>query len=238
MEISRQMCAVCACLILSLTTPFSAAFAATVSLDPIRIGVTSRGGINQGPSDYVGIYSTYADVFKFHYVFDLSSLSTAQIDVNSVQLTFDGGVVDSGTSELLTIGSFDGNISTLLTDYRVTGPLNRSLYPQLVARSYGDLTLPASSTLTGPLTVSFNNTGVGDVEAAANMGGLTLFAVGGSLGIPNYILNTTRLFYPGDPTLTIDYNEVALSTPIPPALYLFGSGLLGLAGIARRKKAG
>jgi len=25
--------------------------------------------------------------------------------------------------------------------------------------------------------------------------------------------------------------------PIPPALYLFGSGLLGLIGIARRKKA-
>ena len=29
---------------------------------------------------------------------------------------------------------------------------------------------------------------------------------------------------------------VALATPVPPALWLFGSGLFGLVGMARRKK--
>jgi hypothetical protein len=35
----------------------------------------------------------------------------------------------------------------------------------------------------------------------------------------------------------IDFVSVVIATPIPPALYLFGSGLLGLIGIAKRKKA-
>lgn len=34
-----------------------------------------------------------------------------------------------------------------------------------------------------------------------------------------------------------DFVSVAIATPLPPALYFFGSGLLGLIGIARRKKA-
>jgi hypothetical protein len=33
---------------------------------------------------------------------------------------------------------------------------------------------------------------------------------------------------------TVDIQAI----PVPPALWLFGSGLLGLVGIARRKKAG
>jgi hypothetical protein len=34
-----------------------------------------------------------------------------------------------------------------------------------------------------------------------------------------------------------DFSLVVAAVPIPPALWLFGSGLLGLVGIARRKKA-
>jgi hypothetical protein len=30
--------------------------------------------------------------------------------------------------------------------------------------------------------------------------------------------------------------EIAIATPIPPAFWLFGSGLVGLIGIVRRKK--
>ena len=33
-----------------------------------------------------------------------------------------------------------------------------------------------------------------------------------------------------------DFVSVAIATPLPPALWLFGSGLLGLIGIAKRKK--
>ena len=45
----------------------------------------------------------------------------------------------------------------------------------------------------------------------------------------------------GDPTLYCAIGEVAFSTsavPIPAAVWLFGSGLLGLIGVARRKKTG
>jgi hypothetical protein len=31
--------------------------------------------------------------------------------------------------------------------------------------------------------------------------------------------------------------KTIIATPVPPALYLFGSGLLGLGGMARRRKA-
>jgi hypothetical protein len=42
----------------------------------------------------------------------------------------------------------------------------------------------------------------------------------------------------GVPNLDSSIDNITLTTiPIPPALWLFGSGLLGLVGISRRKKA-
>ena len=47
--------------------------------------------------------------------------------------------------------------------------------------------------------------------------------------------NNNGRFWPSIDNMII--NEQALSTPIPAAAWLFGSGLLGLVGIARHKKA-
>ena len=42
---------------------------------------------------------------------------------------------------------------------------------------------------------------------------------------------------PINPTFAAGLSATVTAIPIPPAVWLFGSGLLGLVGIARRKKA-
>lgn len=72
-----------------------------------------------------------------------------------------------------------------------------------------------------------NENGLG---TAANVYLATSSGVGGNLGL-------ARIYGLADITLGLDGTLFSAAVPLPAALWLFGSGLIGLAGVARRRAA-
>ena len=96
-----------------------------------------------------------------------------------------------------------------------------------------------------PLTVLFDGTGSYDPEGR----GLTYFWTFGDSSTDSGATTTHTYnlpgIYSGDLMVTDDRGNVDFATfditvsavPVPPAVWLFGSGLVGLIGVARRKTA-
>ncbi len=106
---------------------------------------------------------------------------------------------------------------------------------------------PGHASLTGNVTAgvlgfNFTSNGRGALEPVDNFLGLNLQGLGifthGSGSRDQVILGyDDQYLWPDDDNhddmmIRVDFNPV----PIPAALWLFGSGLLGLIGVARRKK--
>ena len=112
-------------------------------------------------------------------------------------------------------------------DLNTGGPLNplltatetsstTSLYGTAAQQKYGLIGAPDMST----------------VGTAAQLFGFTGNNVAGTLN--SYILGSATLSTNG--TLTFSANQ-ASAVPLPAAVWLFGSGLMGLVGVSRRRKA-
>ncbi len=84
----------------------------------------------------------------------------------------------------------------------------------------------------GSATSKYNMLGAPDIQALGSTYQLFGFTSGGSklANAQSYILGTAQLATDG--TLTFTSNPV----PLPAAVWLFGSGLMGLVGISRRRK--
>jgi hypothetical protein len=101
--------------------------------------------------------------------------------------------------------------------------------------SLGTYTLPMGSVPIG--TTSWNTTDIGTVAVGTNPSGtLPLIAdtIGGSPMKAGPFPGFNANFDITSVTIT---SYVTSAVPVPAAVWLFGSGLLGLAGVARRKKA-
>jgi hypothetical protein len=73
--------------------------------------------------------------------------------------------------------------------------------------------------------------------AALGSSAVTLFGLTGNAGtgqVQSYILGSASLAANG--TLTFKGNSTS-PVPLPAAVWLFGSGLMGLVGVSRRRKA-
>jgi hypothetical protein len=77
---------------------------------------------------------------------------------------------------------------------------------------------------------------VNDMSAVGTASQLFAFTGNGTTGkLQSYILGSATLGTNG--TLTLTGNTVAAPVPLPAAVWLFGSGLMGLVGVSRRRKA-
>jgi hypothetical protein len=105
------------------------------------------------------------------------------------------------------------------------------------------------SSLTGTETGTATETGVSSQSKYGFFGGPDLAATGstaiklfGFTGnnvnggqLQSYLLGTATLGTDG--TLTLNGNTTTAPVPLPAAVWLFGSGLMGLVGVSRRRKA-
>jgi hypothetical protein len=105
-------------------------------------------------------------------------------------------------------------LAALVTGTETTGT---GLYPGPAQQKYGLIGAPDMS----------------NVGTASQLFGYTGSATAGAL--TSYILGTATLG--ADGTLTIIGNGTTAPVPLPAAVWLFGSGLMGLVGVSRRRKA-
>jgi hypothetical protein len=186
-------------------------------------GVFGTGGSGTATGNYLtGFYTgAGANEYRSFFTFDLSGVSGTVTSAQfNVSLTEDGGGPSPVTLNLV---EYLGDISTLDSGGAgLAGFAGLASGPLL-----GSATLNTSDT--GTLSITLNGTALAAIQAAE--GGD--FAIGGSLiGIPpnDYIFGDSI----GVPLTTLVLTTSA-TTPEPSSLLLMISGVVGLAGVARRK---
>ena len=196
--------------LLLVTTSFtSPSFAALVSWD-------FSGTINLGITNQIQEFSV-GDTYQFNIQFD-----SEQIGINTGSFTRyfgnatfgSNGYQASDTSGEILIADAPGSISI-----RIIGD---------------DAILPDVTDTNG------NSVTVSDVTISLALPVTLSELLSDNIFIDNYLYNSTTMTVrmPGAGGVLSDNVSIGVSTvPVPAAVWLFGSGLLGLIGVARRKKA-
>lgn len=153
-------------------------------------------------------------------------------------------VVAGSVNAATVFGPVDGNVNFLFGDLQggSLGLFDDS--DQGYAGPFIDVQVPSVVGFVGPVnaandhiaTNSVGNTlllsGSSDFILGLNVGGVWLADSSvTSVGANSY----TVAFSNGGTVLEVDVQVVSTVVPVPAAAWLFGSGLLGLAGIARRR---
>jgi hypothetical protein len=204
------------------------------SLTPVQ---TTSVGLQT--TDLVGVVATPPIT-----LFD-TSLGT----LNSVIITFQGGENSSFVLKNVAVGSETFGYQEFLDFYlgNSNGTINSllgSLTPSVVNVNNPSITLASGASISyGPITTPTN------IDSVTLTSNLALFEGVGNL--PNFLVTTdTFTAYNGgggnltttdsslaSGTITVQYDYSQSGIPEPGTLSLFGTGLLGLAGMLRRKFA-
>lgn len=234
MKYSR-MPALAACIGIALvgTTPARASFVLTVDdLSNPGIEVIVSDGQGVGFVTSVGATTTpdgglLPDVISFNggvgsFTVNVTTgvsegqIGTGRLDLNSVDI--------SGAAGTLRIKLTDTGYSSAFPAYTADfggttdGTVNLDFLHDPTNVEFGGSSFfnPAAA---GP--GAFSGTGGGPVAA----------------GTPYSLTIVADITHPGGFNIT-SFDALVTPVPIPPAVYLLGSGLIGLAGIARRRRAG
>jgi len=189
------------------------------------------------------------------FVLTIDDLATGGTEVTELDGDADGVITYSGA-----IGVFSVNVTTGVSKPAITGPQLLHLDNISVSGGAGNLVISLTDTgYTGSppgLTGLFGGTTIGTVDfdflsddANAQFGGTSFFdppvtptgAFSGSgtgtptLTGPYSLTIVAAISHSGSGVTSFDAEIRAI--PVPAAAWLFGSGLLGLVGVARRKKA-
>jgi len=191
-------------------------------------GVTWVADINaiNYHSSWFGSGSTAAENFSYDWITETWFIGTGAVTCRIA------GSIDNCVDENASGGTFLGSVDTA-TD---GSGYNYALLPgQFSAHTFFDwsinpdipvlasLNVDSGNPFTGPATVSSN-----DCNDSTDVG-----AVG---PVPGCAMLTAP-FPNQTPSFSGEIVPVAPPVPVPAAVWLFGSGLLGLVGVARRKKA-
>jgi len=172
-------------------------------------------GTTQAASIPIPISASPGD--KIIAYFDVSLVSDFPIMHLSAWFSFLGGgdTFDSGESFVL--------------DWYEDPSSSQSLRTQVVSAGFDGVITSISPEATFPDTVG----GLFDAE-----GRIEITQIVGTFDVRQIDFSTFSAPAPGtSPRVEAYAVEVVPAVPIPPALYLFGSGLIGLVGVARRTAA-
>jgi len=188
----------------------------------------------------------FNNVQAFSFTIDISGPLTAGLSynnpsLNSVEYSVSGSLLPDGSPSGFPRFNLERNISgpdfyaqgsSLNFEIAASADLSNGLQ---VSELVGSFVFNGREVDTGryhPALFELNSDGTGSIQNSNNMGENTPNPSTGELVNvefgEEYITN-----------LTFDPNQLTISAavPVPAALWLFGSGLLGLVGMARRKKA-
>lgn len=174
-------------------------------------------------------------------VFAISGAAQAAV-VGTYNVSVTGGTASStqtgtGTASLDDSGSLTMIFATMNQTAPNVGAASFSNVTDVFSGSYAGGTFTATSgveTITGPCTM---------VNGPLNLCQFTPLpstvpfgTVSGSVSLAGGTINTSVVNLGQTNTLTYTLTSNAPAVPVPAAAWLFGSGLLGLAGTARRRK--
>lgn len=203
----------------------------STSDSPFNSGINNQGwwsdSIAQDPGNdnYLSGFSNQVTHRGF-FTFDLTNISGV---VNSATISIRLGGQDS--QDLIeTIGLFD--VSTSASLLNTKGQVDITIFNDLgTGTLYGSTDITIGSPMSTILQITLNQSALTDINA--QLGGF--FSIGSSLTtldqaqFGEFVFGGTQEFANA---LTLDVAPV----PIPSAVWLFGSGLLGLVGLSRRMK--
>jgi hypothetical protein len=172
-------------------------------------------------------------VFIYHnfFVFDLSSVSatvtSAVINIYSPESPpqFFDGYQSMDPFETYVLYDVSTDIAVL-----TSGPREVAVFEDLgTGTSYGEYDVSAADN--GQfVSITLNADALDNINNGAG-----LFAIGGAVSTIDSTPNNEIIFASsGEPSVPAPYLTLT-TVPIPAAIWLFGSGLIGLAGLARRR---
>jgi len=219
---SRLLGAVCACVLpLCIASPVNAAFVLTI--DDLSNGSGVDITVLDGDADGVITYNSALGVFSV-----LVTTGVSKPTINGPQLLDLNSIEVSGGAGSLIFALTD-------TDYSGSPAALRGIFSG---------TVPTGGSMDFDFLYDSNNTEFGGTSFY-NPGLDSTNPIGGiGTGIPDvpsatYSLTIiAKVNHPGgSPTEVSSFDAEISAVPVPAAVWLFGSGLLGLIGMARRKKA-
>jgi hypothetical protein len=194
---------------------------------------TSSGSSSGSNTSYI-IGEVGADISRNWFAFDLSGINLlAGEAIISASLTVVKGGYDGDAQEEWALTSIESNVSDLIYG---TGT-GLDIFDDLAGGSaYGAATLTAAGGIDSLINVNLTGANVfTDIDSSlASLDGL--FAIGGYLSTIDSD-NTEVLFNgTGGPDFLMSVLTIETTiVPVPAAVWLFGSGLIGLIGVAMRK---
>jgi len=232
---SRLLGASCACLLSLVSLPASSA---TIELGAIDAGQYRSDGWHSSPiNNYLAGESSKSEYeHRNWFSFDLSSVTLEAGElITGATLSLQNGGYGGGEKEEWTVMSVETDVTVVMADHGPGSPDGIAIFADLKDESiYGSTTISLSTPKDAIIDVGL--TGVAISNITSSIGGL--FAVGGYVSSLNSPLLDEFLFSGTSNQLgTVNLLLETTAVPIPPAIWLFGSGLLGLIGISRRKKA-
>ncbi len=175
---------------------------------------------------------TYTDISSlYNYVLQIEIDNTSAANMSSIitGLVFD---IDQDINAMTVTSFVDGDGMDLSSAYNVELNLNNNITPN---KMVADLAITTTNGINGGIYNAAGNSGnlantfpdnaILTLSIITDPNSWTLNA------ISNDILRMQRTGVDGQGSLKIP------GVPIPAAVWLFGSGLLGLVGVARRKRA-
>jgi len=223
----------CACLLTCMPLPASSA---TINVGAIDGGWYRSDGLHRASFDNYLAGESGGTEHRNWFAFDLSSVTLQAGEVIAgATLSLQNGGYGGDENEQWTVISVESDFSSVMTGHLAGSDTGKAIFNDLKdGNIYARSTISSTTPRDEIIAVSFTSiNSISDITSS--IGGL--FAVGGyvsSLDSPSdeFLFSGTagRL---GSVNLVLETAAV----PVPPAIWLFGSGLLGLIGISRRKKA-
>lgn len=178
----------------------------------------------------LNLQNTTAYVIQYEYPPNSGSYINAlgALDIDRYDL---GNALSGSYNILFTPGSF--NPSTAIVGFMLSDNPNQAVMdnPGLLGPAASDMSL-LSGILQGNWWAVYNMPPNSTDDMFAYYPALQFTA-----GTNYYLFASGGSVSPVNVPYTLSMTAAAAPVPVPPAVWLFGSGLLGLIGVARRKKA-
>lgn len=229
---SRLLGASCACMLIVVSCPASSA---TINVGAIDSGQYRSDGFHNASIDNYLAGEARGTEHRNWFAFDLSGVTLQAWEfITGATLSLQSGLSRGDATEQWTVMSVETTVTDIMAGHSAGSTAGIDIFNDLQnGNLYGSTTISVPTISDAIISVSF--TGANSIsDIASSIGGL--FAVGGYVSSLNSLSDEFLFSGTSGQLASVNLALETATVPVPPAIWLFGSGLLGLIAISRRKK--